>query len=91
MSKELYQKVMDKYGVDAQLNVAIEELSELIKEICKRKRGYPNVDNLTEEIADVEIMVEQLRFICESEYCILDRIDKWKAYKLNRLEERLKD
>ena len=30
MNNELYQRVRDKYGMDAQLNVAIEELSELI-------------------------------------------------------------
>jgi NTP pyrophosphatase (non-canonical NTP hydrolase) len=91
MNKKLYQEVTDKWGVDAQLDVAIEELSELIKEICKRKRGYPNINNLAEEIADVEIMVEQLRFIYESEYCISDRVDIWKDYKLKRLAEKVKE
>lgn len=87
MIKQLYQKVMDKWGVDAQLNVAIEELSELIKEICKDKRDYGIPDQIAEEVADVEIMCEQLRFI----YDFDEAVDKWKAYKLKRLEKRLED
>ena len=85
MIRQLYQQVTDKWGVDAQLNVAIEELSELIKEICKDKRDYGIPDRIAEEVADVEIMCEQLRFI----YGFDDAVDKWKAYKLKRLEERV--
>jgi NTP pyrophosphatase (non-canonical NTP hydrolase) len=59
----LYQRVFDKYGADAQLTVAIEELTELAKEICKAKRYMGDIDHLAEELADVEIMCEQLRFI----------------------------
>lgn len=81
MNKELYKQVCDKYGADAQLNVAIEELSELIKEICKHKRGQDNLDAIAEELADVEIMCEQLRFIFGFEY----RVDEWKKFKINRL------
>ena len=90
-NNKLYEQVRDKFGVDAQLDVAIEELSELIKEICKRKRGYPNINDLAEEIADVEIMVEQLRFIYEFEYGISDRVDKWKDYKLKRLADKVQE
>ncbi len=78
---------MDKWGVDAQLNVAIEELSELIKEICKDKRGFGVPKQIAEEVADVEIMCEQLRFI----YGLDDAVDEWKDYKLKRLEKRLED
>ena len=87
MNKQLYQKVTDKWGVDAQLTVAIEELSELIKEICKDKRGFGVSERIAEEIADVEIMCEQLRFI----YGLDDRVDEWKDYKLKRLKKRLED
>lgn len=87
MNNELYQKVRDKYGMDAQLNVAIEELSELIKEICKYKRGHNNKLQLSEEVADVEIMCEQLRFLFNLDY----EVDQWKTFKLERLADKLKN
>jgi NTP pyrophosphatase (non-canonical NTP hydrolase) len=83
----LYQQVCERYGTDAQLTVAIEELSELTKEICKSKRYMGDIDHLAEELADVEIMCEQLRFI----YGFDEKVDRWKENKLKRLEERLKD
>lgn len=46
-----------------QLDIAIEEMSELIQAICKQKRGKCNLDNILEEIVDVEIMLEQLKMI----------------------------
>ena len=86
MNGDLYQLVMDRWGADAQLTVVIEELSELIKEVCKMKRNIGNVDHLAEEVADVEIMCEQLRYI----FSIDSDVDDWKKYKLERLANRLK-
>lgn len=86
MNEELYRLALDKFGVNTQLTVAIEELSELIKEICKMNRNIGHTDHLAEEIADVEIMCEQLRYI----YNIDFDVDDWKKYKLNRLANRLK-
>ena len=86
MKNDLYQRVMDKYGIDAQLTVVIEELSELAKEVCKVKRGIGNLNHLAEEVADVEIMCEQLRYI----YSIDIDVEAWKNTKLKRLDDRLK-
>lgn len=87
MNNELYRAAIDAWGEDAQLNVAIEELSELIKEICKQKRGIGVSDNLVEEVADVEIMLEQIKQI----FHIADEeVDWWKSFKLSRLAERLR-
>lgn len=82
---ELYREVAAKYGNDAQRRVAIEEMSELTKELCKFERGSDNLPNIYEEIADVWIMLEQLilMFGCEEE------VERWKAYKLVRLRDRL--
>ena len=85
MSKQLYQQATNKWGVDAQLTVAIEELSELLKEICKYKRG--ELSGIAEEVADVEIMCEQLRFIFDCD----EDVEYWKNYKLKRLEKRLQN
>lgn len=80
------EKAIEVYGKDMQLNVAIEEFSELIKEICKHKRGEDNRDNIIEEIADCRIMIEQLMIIFEIKtYQINPVINQ----KMVRLEKRL--
>ena len=85
--KTILQKAIETYGAEAQLNVAIEELSELIKEICKHKRGADNVVAIIEEMADVYIMLEQMRMIFDIQnLAINDVVDK----KITRLESKLK-
>ena len=82
----ILERAIKTYGKDMQLTVAVEELSELIKEICKFKRGEANLDNIIEEIADCYIMLEQLEIIFDIEDSdIVKQIDK----KLDRLEGRL--
>jgi NTP pyrophosphatase (non-canonical NTP hydrolase) len=79
-------KAIETYGKDMQLTVAVEELSELIKEICKNRRGADNRDNIVEEIADCYIMLDQLIMIFGIRGVEVKRvIDE----KLARLEERL--
>lgn len=57
------KRAIETYGAEAQLNVAIEELSELIKEICKHKRYMDNTKAILEEMADCYIMLEQMQMI----------------------------
>ena len=57
--KDVLREAIDTYGADMQLNVAVEEFSELTKEICKYKRGEDNIDRITEEMADCYIMLQQ--------------------------------
>ncbi len=82
--EEIYLKLIQKFGVENQCVVAVEELSELQKEVCKMLRKIGNVHNLAEEIADVQIILEQLVLIhnCESEVMLL------KQQKLQRVCER---
>lgn len=79
-------KAIETYGKDMQLNVAIEEFSELIKEICKNKRGSNNRDNIIEEMADCYIMLKQLEIIFDIEY---PEIAEMKYIKEERLRIRL--
>lgn len=81
MSNEVYKSLIDKYGLDAQLTVAVEELSELTKEICKYKRYGNNIDHIAEEVADVEIMLEQLKLI----FNCSDSVEAWKQKKLAKV------
>jgi NTP pyrophosphatase (non-canonical NTP hydrolase) len=80
------EKAIETYGKDMQLNVAIEELSELIKEICKHKRGSENRDAIIEEMADVNIMLSQLQIIFNIR---TGEIASKVIEKMERLEKRL--
>ena len=79
-------EAIETYGKDSQCKVAIEEMSELTKEICKNFRGRPNIDSIAEEIADVSIMLMQLELIFDC----TDKVIEWRDYKLRQLKERLK-
>lgn len=63
------------------LVVAMEELSELQKEISKALRDKADINHITEEIADVEIVIEKLK----KQFNISDsNIEKWKQFKKER-------
>ena len=82
------RQAIETYGAEAQLNVAIEEFSELIKEICKHKRYMDNTNAIIEEMADCYIMLEQMKMIFGlGSIVITDAMDK----KINRLKLRLAD
>ena len=82
------ERAIETYGKDMQLNVAVEELSELIKEICKHKRGADNIDNIVEELADCYIMLNQLEIIFNIDYPTLHGM---MFNKLDRLGKRLEE
>lgn len=64
--EEICKDAIDLWGIDAQLDMVVEECSELIKAICKYKRSsHKEMDSLhiAEEHADVLIMLDQLSYI----------------------------
>jgi len=75
---ELYKQSIKKFGRDKQLIIAIEELSELIKEITKYLRGIGNKQNISEEIADCSIMIEEIIQM----FNINEEVKNWYKYKL---------
>ena len=85
---EVIRKAIYTYGEDAQLWMVIEEMNELSKEICKYKRGKGKEANMTDEIADVLIMIEQLVIICGIS---IESINEQIDFKIRRLEERLNE
>lgn len=86
--QKIYKKAIETYGENAQLDMAIEEMAELTKEICKKKRAADNRDEIIEEMADVYVMLEQLKIMCKIwDYEIIDQIQ----FKTKRLSERLKN
>ena len=81
-----YTNAMLAFGERNQLIVAIEELSECQKEICKILRGGDGLRNLAEEIADATIMLEQIQLIFSINDCVCNFMDE----KIKRLEDRVK-
>ncbi|ABR48748.1 conserved hypothetical protein [Alkaliphilus metalliredigens QYMF] len=84
---EVYKKALVTWGQEAQITMVFEEMAELQKELCKVLRGEKVTGNIAEEIADVEIMLEQMKLLFEIEGLVRDN----KIYKLERLAERLED
>lgn len=81
----LYFLALKQWGREAQIIQAMEELSELNVLLAKYVNSrLLDLDALYSEIADAEIMIEQLRMIFSGA-----RIDILKEKKLARLENTL--
>lgn len=65
---EVFERALNVFGIKHQMIKGVEELSELQKELCKQANGDGNKDKVIEEIADVEIMLEQIK---------IDRVKYW--------------
>lgn len=86
-AESVLRKAIETYGESAQWMMACEELGELIQAISKYKRkGVVMKDSLTEEIADVLIMVWQIQLMAG-----IDNEAIWlrEKEKIERLEGRL--
>ena len=84
--QEIFNKAISTYGEKAQKLMAIEEMSELTKEICKDFRGLLDREHLIEEMADVTIMLDQMLLIYKISG---EEILSMCARKMKRLKERL--
>ena len=83
---DTYKKAIKTYGEKAQKLMAIEEMSELTKEICKDFRGKLNRENLIEEMADVLIMLDQMLILYKISG---EEVGLMRIKKVERLKERL--
>ena len=94
MNDRFYTKTIttaiDTYGEHAQQLMAIEEMSELTKAICKYFRAEKNTEQegraiaqILEEMADVEIMLDQLKIM-------FGNPEDEKELKIHRLFHRLR-
>lgn len=84
---EICRAALEAFGAEAQMVMAIEEMSELTKELCKHRRGRDNVEAIAEEIADVEIMLCQMKMLFDC----AGQVETFRRYKLERLAERIKE
>ena len=58
--KDFVKEIIAKYG-KLQLVIAIEEMSELTKEISKDLRGKGKREHIIEEMADVQLILDELK------------------------------
>lgn len=84
---ERCELIADHYGLNNQISIAVEELSELTKELCKYKRYHNNKAQIIDECADVLIMVDQLLYLFEAGNEIEKRIDFKLTRQLNRMNK----
>ncbi len=84
---EIFREALEAFGKSTQMQVAIEEISELTKELCKNGRGQENTTHIAEEIADVEIMLRQMVMLFDC----AGQVETFRRYKLERLAERIKE
>lgn len=83
--QEVFKAALDKWGADAQTVIMFEEMAELQKELCKHARGADNRAHIAEEIADVQIMLEQMMILYDCKELVWD----FRRGKIFRLERRL--
>lgn len=88
MNEDLLRSVIARNGSMYQTIIAMEEMSELTKELSKNIRGADNRDAIIEEMADVYIMLTQLEIIHQIS---LDELLAVITKKLERLKERLEE
>ena len=84
---ETCRAALAAFGRDSQVMVAIEEMSELTKELCKNSRGQENTTHIAEEIADVEIMLQQMVMLFDC----AGQVETFRRYKLERLAGRIEE
>lgn len=86
--KEQLAQIIEYYRPDLQIRVAVEEMAELIQALMKQQRNVyeaeepsRNYDHILEEMADVEIMLEQLKMIFVTSEYSYDAIIQSKIYR----------
>ena len=89
----VFRRCICEYGTQPQVDVAIEEMSELIKALLKWRRAKGAEltaarDNIIDEIADVRIMCRQMEILFQAEWEVERRIDFKVDRQRNRLDAR---
>ena len=77
------KRIADHFGYEKQKNMLIEEMAELIQALNKfdRKKDEEAYENIIEEMADVELTMEQAQYLLAADR---QTIDKMKEEKIER-------
>ena len=60
---KILEGAIEKFGTEAQIAKAVEELNELAAELARHLNGQAKTENIREELADAFIMLNQLEMI----------------------------
>lgn len=88
MERKTFCAALNRYGAQAQITMAFEEMAELQDVLCKFLRGRVDGDtlaNIAEEIADVGIMLDQMKILFQRD----SAVEEQRQYKVKRLRERI--
>lgn len=77
--------ISESYGKESQTIKSIEEMAELTKALVKERQGSGSIEEVIDELADVQIMTEQLMCIFDCHAAVDERIE----YKLQRQLKRM--
>lgn len=83
--QEIITDTLRTFGADAQKTMVIEECSELINALAKERRNRVTDKDIVTEIADVQIMIWQMKEVYGR-----DAVDAEIESKMKRLSARLK-
>ena len=77
---------LEHYGVHSQIVKCMEECGELIQALARKMCGEENIENVVEELADVEIMLMQMRAVFGRH-----EVHRMMVQKLARLKMRMEE
>jgi len=81
----ILRKVINKFGKEAQCRQVMEECAELIQAVNKNLRSAGAKENLIEEMADVGIMLDQLRIMFDIKDTEINKIRLEKMKQIKRM------
>ena len=86
--KTIYKAAVKRWGMIAQMEMAQEEATELALAVRKftRQPSEDRFKHLAEEIADNEIMIEQMKTMYPK---LQAEVNSQMEYKLDRLQKRI--
>lgn len=86
--RSIMAEIISYYGHESQKMMLLEEMAELQKEICKDMRYDPDLEAITEAVADVMIMLEQIQMMYHISETKLHKITNEKLHRqLRRMSE----
>ena len=83
--KEICLAALQTWGPKVQKLIIFEEIAEFLKTYAKCIRTKGNYEELISEIADMEVILQQLKFMYDAD----EDVEKIVSDKLHKLEEKL--
>lgn len=95
---DIYKEAVKQYGIDAQEDMLLEEMSEVQKAILKHRRAVKYgqtkdkpisyfINNIIEELADVTLMINQLLTVYDHD----GKFNEYYDQKIARITEKLNE